>query len=72
MCGVQYHINRSSSGAIFFYTRGRILLMQTSIMILTEIIAIRSKNTLYGNIYILQNMMLENSLRKRITSIYFK
>ena len=56
----------------FFYTRGRILLIQTSIMILTEIIAIRSKNTLYGNIYILQNMMLENSLRKRITSIYFK
>ena len=56
----------------FFYIRGRILLMQTSIMILTEIIAIRSKNTLYGNIYILQNMMLENSLRKRITSIYFK
>lgn len=56
----------------FFYTRGRILLMQTSIMILTKIIAIRSKNTLYGNIYILQNMMLENSLRKRITSIYFK
>lgn len=46
--------------------------MQTSIMILTEIIAIRTKNTLYGNIYILQNMMLENSLRKRITSIYFK
>ena len=56
----------------FFYARGRILLMQTSIMILTESIANRSKNTLYGNIYILQNMMLENSLRKRITPIYFK